>query len=111
MQIWIAAVDQAYRGLGLSTETDMFCVEAGARKGFDFAYAEFTNELSEKVTSQFKILKLCNRIQYNTFIMDNGTMPFQGVERAAASYVAAIRPSVKLESLSHAYVMTDNVRL
>jgi len=105
--IWIAAVDQAYRGLGLSTEIDMACVEAAARKGFDYAYAEFTNELSEKVTSQFKILKLCNRIPYNTFILDNGTMPFQGVEGAAASYIATIRPGVKLESIANSYTTTE----
>lgn len=107
--IWVAAVDQAYRGLGLSTEIDMACVEAAARKGFDYAYAEFTSELSEKVTSQFKILKLSNRIPYNTFILDNGTMPFQGVEGAAASYVASIRPGVKLESLANCYTVTEKI--
>lgn len=107
IHLWISAVDQAYRGLGLSTEIDMNCIEGAARKGFDFAYAEFTNELSEKVTSQFKILKLCNRIQYNTFILDNGTMPFQGVDGAASSYVATIRPGVKLESLPHCYTVTE----
>jgi histidine decarboxylase len=110
LHIWIAAVDQAYRGLGLSTEIDMACIEAAAQKGYNFAYAEFTNELSEKVTSQFKVLKLCNRIPYNTFIMEDGTMPFQGVEGAAANYVATIRPGVKLESLSDSYTVTETVK-
>jgi len=107
IHLWIAAVDQSYRGLGLSTEIDMNCIEAAARKGFDFAYAEFTNELSEKVTSQFKLLKLCNKIQYNTYTMDNGSLPFQGVDGVAASYVATIRPGVKIESLPHCYTITE----
>lgn len=102
--VWVAAVFENYRGLGLSTEIDMACVEAAARKGFDFAYAEFTNELSEKVTSQFKVLKLCNKIKYDTFKEEDGVMPFKGVEGAAASYVATIRPGVKLESLPKCYV-------
>lgn len=108
LHIWLAAVDQAYRGLGLSTEIDMACIEGAARKGFDYAYAEFTNELSEKVTSQFKILKLCNRLPFNTYMMEDGTMPFKGVEGEAASYVATIRPGVKLESLSTTYTATEN---
>lgn len=107
--VWLAAVSQSYRGLGLSTEIDMACVEAAARKGFDFAYAEFTNELSEKVTSQFKVLKVWNRIQYDQFKMDDGTIPFKGVNGAAASYVATIRPGVKLESLPNCYTLTEKV--
>lgn len=100
--VWVAAVDQSCRGLGLSTEIDIACVEAAARKGFDFAYAEFTNELSEKVTSQFHTLKLCNKINYDTFVWE-GKTPFNGLGGYASSYVATIRPGVKLESLSNCY--------
>src|SRR5579885_2687668 len=107
--VWIAAVDQTYRGQGLSTAIDMACIEASARKGFDFAYAEFTNELSEKVTSQFKILKLYNRIKYDDFKTSDGKKPFKGLEGAAASYVATIRPGVKLDSLPHCYTVTENM--
>lgn len=101
--VWIAAVDPAYRGLGLSTETDVACVEAAARKGYDFAYAEFTNELSEKVTSQFKILQVCSKIKYDSFKENDGTMPFKGLQGTCASYLATIRPGVKLDSISHCY--------
>ena len=100
--VWISAVDEHARGLGLSTEIEVACVEAAARKGYDFAYAEFTNELSEKVTSQFKVLQLCNKIQYDTF-KDSGEAPFKGLTGAATSYIATIRPGVKLDSLSHCY--------
>ena len=37
IHLWIAVVDQAYRGLGLSTEIDMNCIEAAARKALIFA--------------------------------------------------------------------------
>ncbi len=101
--IWIAGVDEAYRGLHLSTRTDMAVVEEASRKGYDFAYAEFTNEISENVTHQFKILKLFNRIEYNSFKTVTGETPFKGVEGAAASYVATIRPGVTLDSLPNTY--------
>jgi len=107
VHVWIAAVDQAYRGMGLSTAIDMACIEAAARKGFDFAYAEFTNELSEKVTSQFKVLQLCNKIKYDDYKWQGGTVPFKGLNGAASSYVATIRPGVKLDSLPHSYIATE----
>lgn len=107
--VWIAAVDPAYRGLGLSTEIDVACVEAAARKGYDFAYAEFTNELSEKVTSQFKILQICNKIKYDTFKSHDGQMPFKGMEGSAASYIATIRPGVKLDSIYHCYTTPERL--
>lgn len=108
--VWIAAVDNAYRGLGLSTEIDIACVEGAARKGFDFAYAEFTNPLSEKVTSQFKLLQLLNKIQYDDFVWEDGSMPFKGLQGAAASYLATIRPGVKLDALSNCYTSRERVK-
>jgi hypothetical protein len=102
VHVWIAAVDPAYRGKGLSTEIDMACIEAAARKGYDFAYAEFTNHISENVTHHFKMLQLCNRIPLQDFTID-GAKPFAGLTGAADSYVATIRPGVKLESLSNCY--------
>jgi GNAT superfamily N-acetyltransferase len=105
--VWIAAVDPAYRGQGLSTEIDMACIEAAARKGFDFAYAEFTSTISENVTHHFKVLELFNRINYDDFKLD-GKKPFAGLEGCADSYVATIRPGVKLESLQNCYHMTED---
>lgn len=105
--VWIAAVDPAYRGFGLSTEIDMACIEAAARKGFDFAYAEFTSTISENVTHHFKVLELFNRIKYDDFKLD-GKKPFEGLEGHADSYVATIRPGVKLDSLQNCYQMTED---
>lgn len=108
--VWIAAVDQSYREHGLSTEIDMACIEAAARKGFDFAYAEFTNEKSENITHHFKVLDLCNRIKLADFKFD-GTKPFKDLNGTADSYVATIRPGVKLESLEHCYqIKEDSLR-
>lgn len=105
--VWIAAVDPAYRGRGLSTQIDMACIETAARKGFDFAYAEFTSSISENVTHHFKVLELFNRINYADFKMD-GKKPFEGLEGCADSYLATIRPGVKLESLSNCYQVTED---
>lgn len=105
LHVWIAAVDENYRGLGLSTEIDMVCCQSGALQGFEFAYAEFTNEISEKVTKQFKVLHLCNKILYNDFRY-NGQTPFKGLPGAATSYVATLKPGITLEALSTCYKVT-----
>ncbi len=107
IHVWIAAVDPTYRGQGLSTLVDMAVIEGAARKGFDYAYAEFTNELSENVIHQFKVLQLFNKIVYDKFSYEENEYPFKGVEGAATAYVATIRPGVKLESLPHCFTVTE----
>ena len=109
VHVWIAAVDTRFRGQGLSTETDMASVEAAARKGFDYAYAEFTNKISENVTHQFKILKQCNKIVYSEFTDETGQKPFAGLPGEATSYLATIRPGVKLDAIDHCYDSKEDV--
>ncbi len=107
VHVWIAVVDDAHRGKKISTEIDMATIENAARKGFDFAYAEFTNEISERVTSQFSLLRQCHRINFSDFVYA-GSKPFQGVQGHASSYVATIRPGVKLENLTKCYTTEEN---
>jgi hypothetical protein len=102
---WIAGVEKEYMGHGMFTELDNETIRMAAEKGFNFAYAEFTNEISEKVTHQFKIIELWNRIAYEDFMLENGQRPFSGVKGGAASYCAAIKPGVKLDSLQDCYTM------
>ena len=101
--VWIAAVDRKYRGQGLSTVIDMACADLLARKGYDFVYAEFTNEISEKIINQYSLFQLCNKINYDTFTMGSGERPFKGVNGYAASYVIVIRPGIKLNALEQYY--------
>jgi len=106
--IWYAAVDAAYRGQGFSTISDMACVEAAARKGFDYAYAEFVNPVSENVTHQFKVLKLFNKVNFAEFQLNN-ERPFTALKGQATAYVAAIRPGINLDSLNQCYRSTEAV--
>lgn len=105
--IWIAAVDPSYRGRGLSTEIDMACIETAARKGFDYAYAEFTSPISENVTHHFKAVELCNRIVLKDFRVD-GEAPFANLPGSADSFVATIRPGVTLDSLPNSYRVKES---
>lgn len=107
VHVWIAVVDPTYRGHGLSTEIDMACIDAAARKGYDFAYAEFTNRVSENITHHFKVLELCNQVFYDDFFYE-GQKPFKGLHGSADSFVATIRPGVKLESLTHCYQVKES---
>lgn len=102
IHVWIAAVDSTYRGQGLSTIINMACIEGAARRGYEFAYAEFTNDISENVTHHFKMLELCNKISYDEFQYDND-FPFKGVEGGTNAYVASIKPGMRLESLAQCY--------
>lgn len=104
--IMIAAVDINHRGLGLSTEIEMAVIEQAARRGFEFAYTEFSNELSEKVSKQFNTLKMLNRIKYDDFSMDS-RYPFKGIKGSASAYVACIKPGVKLDSLPTCYSVVE----
>lgn len=100
--VWIAIVDAANRGEGLSTQIDMACGAACVRKGYDFVYAEFTNDISEKITHHYDVFKLCNTVKYDDFKQDD-TIPFKGVKGGAASYIIGIRPGVKLDALKTCY--------
>ena len=71
-----------------------------------FAYAEFTNELSENVTHQFSALQMCNRIKYDDYKLNN-EYPFKGVAGSATAYVAVIKPGVKLNSLPNHYKIEE----
>jgi hypothetical protein len=105
--IWLAAVDPKYRGVSISTKIEMATIENAAHKGFDFAYAEFTNELSENVTHQFQLLKLCNRINFTDFTLADGSKPFKGLPGAASSYLAVIRPGVSLDAIKNCYTISE----
>ena len=103
---WIAAVEKEYMGHHMFTELDDETIRRAAKKGFEFAYAEFTNSVSEKVTHQFKTIELWNRISYEEFKLQNGQKPFCGVKGCASAYCAAIKPGVKLDSLQNCYTMS-----
>lgn len=106
LHVWIAAVDPLYRGKGLSTQVEMACIEAGAKKGFDFAYAEFTSPISENVTHQFKNVEVHNQINFSDFKFA-GSAPFKDVKGRAVSYVATLRPGLKLDDLQETYKVAE----
>ncbi len=101
---WVAGVEPDYMHHGMFTELDEVTIRLAAKKGFNFAYAEFTNSTSEKVTHQFKTIELCNRINYEDF-ESNGQKPFKDVPGGAAAYCAAIKPGINLDSLKKCYTI------
>lgn len=105
--VWIAAVDADHRGKKLSIAIDKATSDLLARKGYDFVYAEFTNELSERIVHQYNIFKRLNRIAYDDFVMDGGLKPFKDVPGATTSYIIVIRPGIKLEQLEQTYKVEE----
>lgn len=102
--VWVAIVDADYRGKGLSTEIDLACGAMCVSKGYEFAYAEFTNAVSEKITHHYKVHKLFNTIKYDTFTWNN-QKPFASVEGEATAYIVGLRPGVTLDVLKDCYTI------
>lgn len=100
--VWIAMVDPAYRGLNLSTAIDMACGKLCLEKGYEYVYAEFTNEVSEKITRHFSFSQILNYVDYEDFTW-GGMQPFLGVPGGAASYVVGIKPGVTSETFEQCY--------
>jgi histidine decarboxylase len=100
--IWIAIVDSTFRGKGLSTAIDMACADLAVKKGYEFAYAEFTNALSENITHHYPVAKLFNSIKYDDFEVER-EQPFKGVKGGAAAYLIGIKPGINIDSLKNCY--------
>lgn len=103
LHTWVAAIDPKYRSQGLYTEVGLAHVESAMKKGFDFIYSDFTNELSEKIVRNFPV-QLCNAIHLNDF--EYSYKPFEGLEGEASSYVTPVKPNIKLDSLEKCYTLT-----
>lgn len=106
---WIAMVSKAHRGKGLSTEIDLACTNHLAKKGFDFTYAEFTNDISENITHHYPVSKKVNEIIYEDFVYQ-GLKPFKGVTGGSAAYVLGIKTGVKIDSLPDCYIIEKGNR-
>jgi len=104
--VWIAIVDGKHRGEGLSTAIDSACADLAVKKGFDFAYAEFTNEISEKIVTHYKVQKCLNTIKYENFTMEKNNKPFDGLRGGAAAYLIGIKPGIKMDALVGCYATT-----
>lgn len=101
---WIAAVEQELMGKGLFKKVNAETLKAVVSKGYNLAYAEFTNEISAKEALHFEALKLCNKIKYDDYLLD-GQKPFKGLQGEAVAYIAAIKPGTTLTSLKDCYTL------
>ena len=95
---WIAMVAKEKQGTNLSTEIIDALMKHIAKKGYDFAYAEFTNKLCENVVRYYPVLKKINEIAYDDFSYKN-KKPFLGVRGHTASYTWALKPDIKIDVL------------
>lgn len=90
--LFITAVDEEYRGQGLSKQVNFRAMAVAASKGFSYMLSELTNHLNEKgILHHLQFKKtLIRYIDYNTYIHD-GVRPFKGLDHGASGYVWALR--------------------
>lgn len=96
--LFITAVDEKYRHLGLSKQVNFRAMDLAAHLGFDFMYCELTNIYNEKgiIPHLSAKKRLIGSINYKDFIMKN-KKPFANLEGRAHSYLWAIHEAAKLE--------------
>lgn len=102
MHTWIAAIDPQFRSTGLYTEVGITHVKLAAKKGFDFIYSDFTNDISEKIIRNFPV-ELCNKVALSSFEY----RPFAGLEGSASAYITPLKPGVKVDSLEKCYTLSS----
>lgn len=95
--LFITAVHEDYRGLGLSKQVNFRAMDLAAQKDFSLLYCELTNVYNEiGIMRHLKNPKrLIGSQIYNEFI-HNGIKPFAYLSGMANSYLWAIKPDAKL---------------
>jgi hypothetical protein len=104
--LFITAVHNDYRHLGLSRQVNFQAMDLAASNGFDFIYCEFTHPFNELGTIPYlhNRKKQIGSITYKDFQFEN-EFPFANLDTGANSYLWEIHPNVKLrfkkDNLSH----------
>lgn len=95
--LFITAVDQKYRGLGLSRQINFHGMMIAQRRKFDFMISELTNYLNEKGTMKYLLFDklLVGSAVYQDFILD-GQKPFAHLTGGADAFIWQLNPGVKL---------------
>ena len=103
IHMWLAGVAPGVRAQGLYTAVGLAGIKEAIKRGYRYAYSDFTNPYSEKIVAHFPGLELCGKLTYDDFSY-KGERPFKGLDGGAASYIAPIVPGAKLKEC---YESTD----
>lgn len=95
--LFITAVHEDYRHLGLSRQVNFQAMDFAAYHGFDFVYCEFTHIYNEKGTIPYlkNAKQRIGSIIYQDFKLEN-ERPFANLQGGATSYLWEIHPDAKL---------------
>jgi len=108
--LFITAVHEEYRHLGLSRQVNFQAMDLAAHKGFEYIYCEFTHPYNELGTIPYLInkKKLIGTISYPEFQHDN-EYPFANLNFVARSYLWEIQPNAKLRYQQDAKQITTDL--
>lgn len=95
--LFITAVHEEYRHLGLSRQVNFQAMDLAAFKGFEFIYCEFTHIYNELGTIPYlhNNKKMIGSIVYKDFKFEN-EFPFANLESGANSFLWEIQPNARL---------------
>lgn len=107
--LFITAVHEDYRGLGLSKQVNFRAMDLAAQKGFDFIYCELTNVYNELgIMRHLKNPKqLIGTATYNKFEYEQ-ERPFADLGGMANAYLWAISPDAKLVYQQNGMTITED---
>jgi len=102
--MWVTAIDNKYKGKGLSKKIN----DAGETKlkedGFEFGYAEFTSEINERWMNKFDVFERCSVLKFE----DQTDERLKGLPGRATSYVWPMIPTVNFLTLYKNYIHSDH---
>lgn len=97
IHIWITAVKEDIKGVGLSTILNNACVMLALNNGFSYVFAEFTSPLNEKFMNRFPDNIKC-QLNFSDFVLD-GEKPFAALEGGGCSYICSAAPHISIVEL------------
>lgn len=98
IHIWVTAVSDKARGVGLSTILNNACVTRSVEKHFRYVYSEFTNAKNETIMKRYPDNIKLNTIPFNEFVFED-EKPFASLEGHASCYICTAAPYFRLFEL------------
>lgn len=107
MHLFVTAVSNEARGLGLSTLLNQACVTLALQNGFSYFSVEFTSEINERFMSRFTD-HMRYELRFKDFVMD-GKKPFAQLEGRACAYISSAAPYVLLKDIRNVLLQPSKV--
>lgn len=107
IHLFVSAISNEVRGLGLSTHLNHACVHLALQNGFSYFSVEFTSEINERFMSKFTD-HMKHELRFKDFVL-GGEKPFALLEGRACSYISSAAPHILLKDINNVLLQPSKV--